>query len=79
MFKIILTPFPNLLGFLFFHFLKVFVEFVTILLLYYVVFFGLEACGILTPQPGIEPTPPALEGEVLTPGPSGKTLGFLIL
>ena len=57
-------------------FLKVFVDFVTILLLYYVVFFGLEACGILTPQPGIEPIPPALEGEVLTPGPSGKTLGF---
>ena len=28
-------------------------------------FFGQEACGILVPQPGIEPTPPALEGEVL--------------
>ena len=27
-------------------------------------FFGHEACGILAPQPGIEPTPPALEGEV---------------
>ena len=26
-------------------------------------FFGLEACGILAPQPEIEPTPPALEGE----------------
>ena len=75
-FKIILTPFPNLLGFLFFHFFKVFVEFVTVLLLYYVGFFDLEACGILTPQPGIEPTPSALEGEVLTTGPSGKTLGF---
>ena len=24
-----------------------------------------EACGILNPQPGIKPTPPALEGEVL--------------
>ena len=24
------------------------------------------ACGILAPQPGIELTPPALEGEVLT-------------
>ena len=26
--------------------------------------FGCEACGILAPRPGIEPTPPALEGEV---------------
>ena len=25
-------------------------------------FFGCEACGILAPQPGIEPAPPALEG-----------------
>ena len=29
-------------------------------------FFGLKACGILAPLPGIEPVPPALEGEVLT-------------
>ena len=29
-------------------------------------------CGILVPQPGIEPTPPALESEVLTTGPSGE-------
>ena len=35
-------------------------------------FFGLEACEILVPQPGIEPTPPALEGRVLTTRPSGK-------
>ena len=42
-------------------------------------FFGREACGILAPQPGIEPTPPALEGEVLTTGPPGKShfLAFL--
>ena len=26
------------------------------------------ACGILVPQPGIEPAPLALEGEVLTTG-----------
>ena len=32
-------------------------------------FFGRKACGILVPQPGIDPTPPALEGEVLTTGP----------
>ena len=29
-------------------------------------FFGHEACGILTPQPEIESTHPALEGKVLT-------------
>ena len=34
--------------------------------------FGPEACGILVPQPGIEPAPPVLEGEVLTIGPLGK-------
>ena len=54
---------------------KVFIEFVTILLLFYVFFwfFGHEACGILAPRPGIEPAPPALEGEVLTTGPPGKS------
>ena len=36
-------------------------------------FFGLKACGILAPPPGIEPVPPALEGEVLTTGPPGKS------
>ena len=34
--------------------------------------FGHEACEILAPQPGIKPTPPALEGEVLTTGLRGK-------
>ena len=54
---------------------KVFIEFVPILLLFlYFGFFGREACGILAPQPGIEPAPPALEGEVLTTGPPGKSL-----
>ena len=37
-------------------------------------FFGRETCGILSPQPGIEPTPPAPEGKVLTTGPPGKSL-----
>ena len=36
-------------------------------------FFGRQACGILAPWPGIEPAPPALEGEVLTTGPPGKS------
>ena len=30
-------------------------------------------CGILVPQPGIEPAPPALEGEILTAGPPEKS------
>ena len=38
-------------------------------------FFGQEACGILASRPGIEPAPPALEGEVLTTGPPGKSPG----
>ena len=36
-------------------------------------FFGCEACGILAPQPGIEPAPPALESKVLTTGRPGKS------
>ena len=42
-------------------------------------FFGHKACGILALQPGIKPTPPALEGKVLTTGPPGKSLGIHIL
>ncbi|XP_010827388.1 PREDICTED: uncharacterized protein LOC104980394 isoform X2 [Bison bison bison] len=30
-------------------------------------------CGLLVPQPGIEPTPSALEAQSLTTGPSGKS------
>ena len=33
--------------------------------------------GFLAPQPGIKPIPPALEGEVFTPGPPGKV--FVII
>ena len=32
-------------------------------------FFGYKACGILPPWLGIKPASPALEGELLTPGP----------
>ena len=54
---------------------KVFIEFVALLFLFYVVlFFCWEACGILTPQPGIKPIPPALEGKVLATEPPGKSL-----
>ena len=37
-------------------------------------FFGPKACRLLAPQLGIEPTPPALEGKVLTTGLPGKSL-----
>ena len=47
----------------------VFIEFITILLLFYVLVFWPQACGIFAPRPGIEPTSPALEG----PGLPGKS------
>ena len=36
--------------------------------------------GMLAPQPGIEPVPPALEGRVLTAGPPAKyqRMGFVL-
>ena len=37
-------------------------------------FSGFEACGILAPQPEIEPALPALEGEASTMAPPGKSL-----
>ena len=40
-------------------------------------FFDCMACGIIAPQPGIEPSSPALEGKVLTTGPPGKSLNDL--
>ena len=55
-------------------FFEVFIECVTILLLFYVSIFDCRACGILGPCPGIEPTPPALEDEVLTTRMPGKSL-----
>ena len=58
---------------------KVFTEFVTILLLFYVLVFWPEACGILAPQPGIEPTASALEGKVLTTGLRRKSQGDYFL
>ena len=39
-------------------------------------FFGCEAYDILVPRLEIEPTPPALEGEVLTTGPPGTSLRY---
>ena len=51
---------------------KVVIEFVTILLLFYVFYFGHKAWGILAPWVGIEPVSPVLEGKVLTTGPPGS-------
>ena len=39
----------------------------------YVLWFGHEACRILAPHPGIEPTPPELEGGILTTELPGKS------
>ena len=47
---------------------KVFYEFVTILLLFYVMaFFGLETHGILALEPGIEPAPLSLKSIMEVP------------
>ena len=39
-------------------------------------FLDCEVHGISVLQSGIEPSPPALEGEVLTTGPPGKSLNI---
>ena len=36
-------------------------------------FLGCETCGILAPQAGTDPAPHALEIDILTTGPSGKS------
>lgn len=41
---------------------KVFTEFAAVLLMFYVRFFGPQACRILAPRPRIKPISPALEG-----------------
>ena len=42
-------------------------------------FFDHEAYGILAPQPWLKLTSPALEGDVLTTGPPGKSLLVIAL
>ena len=59
------------------HFLKVFIEFVIILLLFW--FFGYQACRISAPWPVIGTTPSALEGEGLNTGVLGKAQHYLSL
>ena len=41
--------------------------------------FGHKTRGIPVPRPGIEPSPPALEGEVSATGPPGKPLCAYLL
>ena len=54
---------------------KVFIEFVTILLLFYALgFFLLQGMWEFSSWPGIKPAPPVLEGKVLIIGPLGKSL-----
>ena len=59
---------------------KVFIEFVAVLLLFYVFWFsGHETCGILALGPGIKLTLLPLEGKVLTTGPPGMSQRRLLL
>ena len=59
---------------------KVFIEFVTILLLFHVLVFWPQSIWNFSTQPGIKPAPPALEGEIATTGLPGKSLlDFLFL
>ena len=55
------------------HF-KVFIEFGTKLLLF--LFFWPRGMWILAPQPGIEPEPLALEGEILSTSLPGQSFFF---
>ena len=57
--------------------LKVFIEFVQYYFCFTFWFFGHKACGILAPWQGIEPTCPALEGEISTTGlPGESSVGY---
>ena len=53
---------------------KVSIEFVTILFLFCFGFLAPKACGILSSLSEVELAHPALEGEVLTTGPPGRSL-----
>jgi len=65
--RLFLLFFFNIYVFFMWTIFKVFIEFVTVLFLLFIIFwiFGLKACGILAPQPGIEPAHPVLEGEII--------------
>ena len=65
--------FLKLFFFLMWTIFKVLIEFVTILLLFYILVLGHKVCGIFAPWAGIKPTPLALEGKVMTTGLPGKS------
>ena len=52
--------------------MKSFSEFVTVMLFLFNGFFGLETHGILALEPGIEPAPLSLKGEILATEPPRK-------
>ena len=58
------------------HFFKVFIEFVTVLLLLYVLVFWPRSRWDLSSPPAMELAHPAWEGEILTAGLPGRSLGF---
>ena len=56
------------------HFFKVFIElFYNIASVLCYGFLSTRHMGIMAPGPGIKPTPPSLEGGVLTTGPPGRS------
>ena len=59
--------------FLYGPFFKIFIEFVTILFLFYVLLFGLRSLWDLAPQSGTKPAASAPKGKVLTTAPPGKS------
>ena len=77
--SVVITPNSKELPILYYFFKSFFkwiiFEFVTILFVFFgfFFFFGCKACGALAPRPGFEPPAPALEGEILTTGPPGKS------
>ena len=74
--QILFTYFILKMFFLMWIIFKVFIEFVTILLpffMFWFIFFGCTAHKILAFWPRIEPVSPALKAEVLTTGPPGKS------
>ena len=56
-----------------FSFCWIYYNIASVVLCLFFFFFGPETCGILDPQPGIELSVPALEGEVLPTGLQGKS------
>ena len=52
---------------------KIFIEFLAVLFLFYIFTFICNSHGILVPRLGIKSAPPALEDEILTTGPPGKS------